>query len=34
MKNGTGKNAHNKAFPLTPEMKKLLEQVKSKVPHV
>lgn len=34
VKNGTGKNAHNIAFPLTSEMKKLLEQVKSKVPHV
>ena len=34
MKTGTGKNAHNAAFPLTAEMKQLLQQVKSKVPHV
>lgn len=30
---GSGKNSANKAFPLTPEMKKLLEIVKKKVPH-
>ena len=34
VKAGTGKNAHNAAFPLTAEMKQLLKQVKSKVPHV
>ena len=34
VKAGTGKNAHNVAYPLTSEMKKILEQVKSKVPHV
>lgn len=33
VKVGPGKNAPNKAFPLTPEMKKLLEIVKKKVPH-
>lgn len=33
VKVGPGKNASNKAFPLTPEMKKLLEIVKKKVPH-
>ena len=34
IKAGTGKNAHNAAFPLTAEMKQLLQQVKYKVPHV
>lgn len=33
IKAGSGKNAPNKAFPLTPEMKKLLEIVKKKVPY-
>ena len=33
VKTGTGKNAKNVAFPLTPEMKKLLEIVKKKVPY-
>lgn len=31
--NAKGRNAPNKAFPLTPEMKKLLEIVKKKVPY-
>lgn len=30
---GIGKNAKNKAFPLTPEMKKLLDNIKKKVPY-
>ena len=34
VKAGTGKNARNAAYPLTAEMKRLLQQVKSKVPHV
>ncbi len=34
VKTGTGKNAHNVAYPLTAEMKQLLQQVKNKVPHV
>jgi len=33
VKVGTGKNSPNKAFPLTPEMKKILEIVKKKVPY-
>lgn len=33
VKSGAGKNAKNKAFPLTPEMKKLLEIIKKKVPY-
>lgn len=34
VKAGTGKNAHNAAYPLTAYMKQILQQVKSKVPHV
>lgn len=34
VKAGRGKNAHNVAYPLTAEMKQLLQQVKNKVPHV
>jgi hypothetical protein len=34
VKAGMGKNAHNAAYPLTVGMKQLLQQVKSKVPHV
>lgn len=34
VKAGMGKNAHNVAYPLTTEMKRLLQQVKNKVPHV
>mgnify|MGYP004457512325 FL=1 len=33
VKSGAGKNAKNKAFPLTPEMKKLLVIIKKKVPY-
>ncbi len=34
VKTGTGKNSPNTAYPLTPDMIKLLDQIKKKVPHV
>lgn len=33
-KAGKGKHSHNVAYPLRPEMKELLEFIKTKVPHV
>lgn len=34
IKTGRGKNSPNVAFPLTAEMKNILEKIKKKVPHV